>query len=48
MALPYHLYILIGESISTEYAYGTALVLVGILLIINFTALLAGLFKKEE
>ena len=48
MALPYHLYILIGESISLEYAYGTALVLVGILLLINFTALLAGLLKRGE
>ena len=48
MALPYHLYILIGESISLEYAYGTALVLVGILIVINFMALLAGFFKRGE
>ncbi|HZJ85195.1 MAG TPA: phosphate ABC transporter permease PstA [Syntrophomonadaceae bacterium] len=39
MALPYHLYILFNEHISLDQAYATALVLVGLLLIINFLAL---------
>lgn len=39
MALPYHLYILIGEGISVSNAYATALVLLILLLIINFLAL---------
>lgn len=43
MALPYHLYILIGEGISIENAYGTALVLLILLLGLN---LLAVFFAK--
>ncbi len=39
MALPYHLYILFNEHISLDQAYATALVLVGLLLLINFLAL---------
>lgn len=35
MALPYHLYILVNEGISMEKAYGTAFVLMLILIIIN-------------
>lgn len=35
MALPFHLYILINEGMSLENAYGTALVLILILLLIN-------------
>lgn len=47
MALPYHLYILIGEGISTENAYGTALILIILLLLINFLASsISKLFSK--
>lgn len=35
MALPYHLYILVNEGLSMEMAYGTALVLIVIVLVIN-------------
>ena len=35
MALPFHLYMLTGEGISLEKAYGTALVLIIILLMMN-------------
>ncbi|KZL92249.1 phosphate ABC transporter permease PstA [Clostridium magnum] len=40
MALPYHLYILVSQGISFEKAYGTALVLIIIVIILNFTAAL--------
>ncbi|MDD3654855.1 MAG: phosphate ABC transporter permease PstA [Desulfotomaculaceae bacterium] len=40
MALPYHLYILFSQHISMEKAYGTALLLVLLLLFLNVTALL--------
>ncbi len=40
MALPYHLYILFSQHISMEKAYGTALLLVLLLLFLNITALL--------
>lgn len=43
MALPYHLYILIGEGISMEKAYGTAFVLMFILILINGVAVLYSL-----
>lgn len=46
MALPYHLYILVNEHMSMDMAYATALVLVGLLLIINFLAL--GLKSIQE
>ena len=39
MALPYHLYILFSQQISLEKAYGTALLLVLLLLLINIAAL---------
>jgi len=39
MALPFHLYILFSQHISLERAYGTALVLVMLLLIINLLSL---------
>lgn len=39
MALPYHLYILFSQQISLEKAYGTALVLVLLLLTLNVIAL---------
>jgi phosphate transport system permease protein len=35
MALPYHLYILVNEGLSVEMAYGTAFVLIVIVLLIN-------------
>lgn len=38
MSLPYHLYVLIGEGISLENAYGTAFVLMILVLIINLLA----------
>lgn len=47
MALPFHLYILIGEGISLEKAYGTALVLIIILLLINLTSILLDIRGKE-
>ncbi|HJH28141.1 MAG TPA: phosphate ABC transporter permease PstA [Methanosarcinaceae archaeon] len=37
-ALPYHLYILASEGISDEMAYGSAAVLLGMVLLINFIA----------
>ena len=37
-ALPYHLYILASEGISDEMAFGSAAVLLGMVLVINFTA----------
>ncbi|MBY7065509.1 phosphate ABC transporter permease PstA [Clostridium sporogenes] len=40
MALSYHLYILISQGISMENAYGTAFVLISILIILNFLSML--------
>lgn len=48
MALPYHLYLLLGEGISVENAYGTALVLIILLLIINILPILNSLSKGGE
>lgn len=48
MALPFHLYILTGEGISLEKAYGTALVLMLILLIINIIAAIINFTRKEH
>lgn len=48
MALPLHLYILIGEGVALDMAYGTALVLVGLLLLINILALLVGRMEEEN
>lgn len=39
MALPYHLYILVSQGISFEKAYGTALVLMILIFLINFSAI---------
>ena len=47
MALPFHLYILTGEGISLEKAYGTALVLIIILLLINIIALVLNIKGKD-
>lgn len=46
MALPLHLYILIGEGISLEKAYATALVLIFLLLIINIASIIL-IFRKK-
>lgn len=48
MALPFHLYMLTGEGISLEKAYGTALVLIMMLLIINITSVMFNIKKKED
>lgn len=40
MALSYHLYILISQGISMKNAYGTAFVLIAILIILNFMAMM--------
>lgn len=40
MALSYHLYILISQGISIENAYGTAFVLMSILIILNFLSMI--------
>lgn len=47
MALPFHLYILTGEGISLDKAYGTALVLIMLLLIINIISMVLNM-KREE
>ena len=48
MALPFHLYILTGEGISLEKAYGTALVLIVILLMINIISMILNLREKGD
>lgn len=47
MALPFHLYMLTGEGISLEKAYGTAFVLIMILLIINIIATALNIKRRE-
>lgn len=42
MSLPYHLYILVNEGLSVEMAYGTAFVLIVIVLLINLICHLVG------
>ncbi|GAA0745022.1 phosphate ABC transporter permease PstA [Clostridium oceanicum] len=46
MALPYHLYILISQGISMEKAYGTAFILIFILVVLNLFSLIFS--KKKE
>lgn len=46
MALPYHLYILVGEGISLDMAYATASVLLILLFLINLLVLLAAYLRK--
>lgn len=48
MALPYHLYILVGQGISISKAYGTSLVLVILLLILNIVPLIIKMYRKER
>ena len=47
MALSFHLYILAGEGISLEKAYGTAAILIILLFVINIISLAIS-FKKKE
>jgi phosphate transport system permease protein len=48
MALPFHLYILTGEGISLEKAYGTATVLLIMLLVINVLSLILSRRKEQR
>lgn len=48
MALPYHLYMLTSQGISLEKAYGTALVLIMILLIINISSAVLNRKKGDD
>ncbi len=48
MALPFHLYVLIGEGISLEKSYGTALILIILLLILNVISLILSRKRKEH
>lgn len=48
MALPYHLYILMQQGIGLNKAYGTALVLVFLVLLINILGTFLGGIGKEE
>lgn len=48
MALPFHLYMITGEGISLEKAYGTALVLIMLLLTINIISIIFNMRKKDE
>lgn len=45
MVLPYHLYMLVNEGLSVEMAYGTAFVLIVIVLLINILCRYIGDFK---
>jgi len=47
MALPYHLYVLVNEGLSLEKAYGTAFVLIILLLIINLVCHLVGYLRER-
>lgn len=48
MALPFHLYMLTGQGISLDKAYGTALVLIMTLLIINIIGVMLNMKKKDD
>lgn len=48
MALPFHLYLLTGEGISLEKAYGTALVLIVILLVLNIASIILHRNRREQ
>ncbi|RYD02231.1 hypothetical protein N752_25810 [Desulforamulus aquiferis] len=47
MAMPYHLYILFSQQVSLDKAYGTALVLVLLLLLLNIIALWLNKLNKK-
>lgn len=46
MALPYHLYILVNEGLSLEMAYGTAFILIVIVLLINIICHFIGNYEE--
>lgn len=46
MSLPYHLYMLVSNGYSMEYAYGTALVLLGFLLTVHFLCKAVAYFRE--
>lgn len=46
MSLPYHLYILVTDGISVEYAYGTAFILLLLVLIIHLFVRSIGYFRE--
>jgi len=46
MALPYHLYILASQRLSVDHAYGTALVL--LLILLSVYALVATIFTGKS
>ena len=46
MALPYHLYMLVNNGFSLEYAYGTAFVLMAFLLLIQLLCKVAAHFRE--
>ncbi|SHI03758.1 phosphate ABC transporter membrane protein 2, PhoT family [Clostridium collagenovorans DSM 3089] len=48
MALPSHLYMLLGEGISVENAYGTTLVLLAMVLVLNIISLVLTIGKRSE
>lgn len=47
MSLPYHLYVLMGEGISLENAYGTAFVLMMIVLLLNLLAAVPTMLERR-
>lgn len=47
MSLPYHLYMLVSNGFSLEYAYGTAFVLMAFLLIIQLLCKLVSYFRDD-
>ena len=48
MALPFHLYILMGEGISIEKSYATALVLISIVFLIKVISVMLSMKRNEE
>ena len=47
MSLPYHLYMLVNNGFSLEYAYGTAFVLLAMLLIIHLITKVLYVFRRK-
>lgn len=48
MALPFHLYILMGEGVSIEKSYATALVLISIVFLIKVISVMLSMKRNEE
>lgn len=48
MSLPYHLYMLVNSGYSLEYAYGTAFILLSLLLCIQLICKLIGCLQKRR